>query len=87
MFAAVDRAVADNVSVEAAIEGIDLYEGLTGQITVDPNGNLNRKFSVVEVTKKGLAEIIDAPSASISAEQEVPFYKVHEGVKLEPISY
>ena len=75
MFAAVDRASSDNVGVEAAMNGIDLYEGLTGQITVDPNGNLSRRFAVVEVTKKGLSEVMEK-GLKASAPEEVPYYKI-----------
>ncbi|MEZ4754062.1 MAG: penicillin-binding protein activator [Bdellovibrionota bacterium] len=80
MFAAVDRARSESVSVEAAMDSIDLYEGLTGQITIDPNGNLSRRFAVVEVTNAGLSEVMERSEVAQPVKEEVPYYRIDGNV-------
>jgi ABC-type branched-subunit amino acid transport system substrate-binding protein len=43
-----------------AFKGIDLYQGLTGEITVSHNGELERKFKVVELGPVGLQAVTNA---------------------------
>lgn len=47
----------NNISILNAFSNIEAYSGLTGEINFGVNGELKRKFKVVELTSKGLKEL------------------------------
>ncbi|MCB0332634.1 MAG: penicillin-binding protein activator [Bdellovibrionales bacterium] len=56
--AALRRHQSEGISFSQAMNEIDLYEGLTGSITVRPDGELSRRFAIVELFQGRLREVL-----------------------------
>jgi len=65
--AALSRKQSEGLSFIDAFRAIDNYHGLTGKISVTPDGSIRRLFSIIQVSENGLKEIIPAQTQSISA--------------------
>lgn len=55
--AAARRQQADGGPITLALQQLDVYDGLTGRITVRPDGELERQFSVAELTHGKIQEV------------------------------
>ncbi len=55
--AALRRHQSEGIPLSQALSEIDIYEGLTGSITVRPDGELSRRFAVVELHQGRLREV------------------------------
>lgn len=57
VLAALDRQIRDQISFEESFRGIASYNGLTGQISVLPNGEVQRFFTVVTLKDSKVVDV------------------------------
>jgi branched-chain amino acid transport system substrate-binding protein len=70
---AVRRQQAEGILLPMALQQVDVYEGLTGTITVRSDGELQRRFSVVQMNGGKIQEVPEAQN---------PTFVVHGDAKL-----
>ncbi len=54
---ALRRSVKQEINVSDALTGIDLYDGLTGRVLVQPSGELQRTFTVLQLRQGAAVEL------------------------------
>ena len=62
LFAAIRRQADDQIDLGDAFRGISVYDGLTGTVTVENEGELARTFSVVRFGRDGVVDLIEEGS-------------------------
>ncbi len=62
--AAVRRQQSEGVSLPLAMQQVDLYDGLTGRITVRPDGEFDRQFSVAQLLHGTIQELPEPQTPS-----------------------
>lgn len=75
--ASIKRAIGEDRPINAVLNNIKEYKGLTGNISAASNGELNRELKVVEYRKEGIFEV---------AQNRTPIYVYRGNEKVEPES-